>query len=350
VAALRNPSATVLVVDDDEGVRTLMRDILLESGYRVTEAGSGVAALRELGTQPPDLLLLDLKLNDMPGQAVLNHLRGLETVVPFVVITGQGDEKVAVELMREGARDYVRKDSALFDLLPGIVDRALRGVAGEQALVAETRERRRLEAEIIGISEAERRRIGQDLHDGLGQQLTAVEILCTALKADLTPTPALAKQMDQISQLLRESIGQVRALARGLVPVGDEPDALWNSLVDLAARTDALGRVRCRLAAGPLVACGDREIATQLYRIAQEAVNNAVKHGDARQVTLTLTRSGDMLELAVRDDGRGGAGDRAGSLGLRLMRHRASLIGGEFSLSSPANAGTEVRCRVPLPA
>ncbi len=341
--------ARILVVDDDEGLLVLMTEALRAEGHRVTSAGSGAALLEQLATDRPELLLLDLKLKDMHGQALLQRLEREGLRVPFIVVTGQGDEKVAVEIMRYGALDYLTKSTAMLDLLPGVVGRALRSVARDQALETERAERARLERQAVEIIEREQRRIGEDLHDGLGQQLTATEILCAGLKADVAADPKLAKQVERIGRMLRDSIGQVRALARGLVPVKDEPDALWASLVELVEQTNALGRCDCRLVSPGVVLLPDAAAGMQLYRITQEAVNNAVKHSRAKQLVVTLKRGERLLELSVADNGRGIAKAHRPGMGLQVMRHRASVIGAELAVETKPGKGTTIRCRLPLP-
>jgi PAS domain S-box-containing protein len=223
-------------------------------------------------------------------------------------------------------------------------------VARDRALAAERAERVRLEREALEIVEKEQRRIGEDLHDGLGQQLTAVEILCAGLKEDVAGEAKLARQVARIGRLLRESIAQVRALSRGLVPVRDEPDALWASLVALVQQTNSLGRAECRLDCPDVVLVENAATAGQLYRIAQEAVNNALKHSRAQRITVGLARSAGGLELSVTDDGRGlGKVVRPG-LGLQVMRHRASVIGAELTVETAPRKGTAIRCRVALPS
>ncbi|MBL9214990.1 MAG: response regulator [Opitutaceae bacterium] len=338
----------ILVVDDDEGLLMLMTETLRAEGYAVSGARSGSALMACLAQGRPDLLLLDLKLKDAGGEALLQRMEREGLAVPFIVVTGQGDEKVAVAMMRRGALDYVSKNTALLDLLPGVVSRALRAVDRDRALAAEREQRQRLERELLEISENEQRRIGADLHDGLGQQLTAIEILCAGLKADVAGQPRLARQVDRIGQFLRESIAQVRSLARGLAPIKGGSDALWASLVELADRTHSLGRVECRLDCPAVVHLSDAAAAVQLYRIAQEAVNNALKHSRARRIVVALVRDAQELRLSVTDNGRGFVESRAAGLGLQVMRHRASVIGAELAVESVPGRGTTIRCRLPL--
>lgn len=343
-------SARILVVDDDEGLLFLMSEALRAEGHSVITASSGATMLQKLAHEKPELLLLDLKLKDAQGDKLLQRMEQEGLRVPFIVVTGQGDEKVAVDIMRRGALDYLTKSTAMLDLLPGVVARALSAVATQRALAEATAERDRLEREVLEAGAKEQRRIGADLHDGLGQQLTAIEIMCAGLKADVAKTPALAKQVDQIGRMLRESIAQVRTLSRGLVPVKDAPDALWASLVELVQQTNSLGRAECRFECPAVVLLDDAPAAAQLYRIAQEAVNNAIKHSGAKVITVTLARTGGALELTIADNGRGLGRTRQPGLGLQVMRHRASVAGAELSMESAPRKGTVIRCRLPLRA
>lgn len=342
---------SILVVDDDEGLLILMAETLRTEGYAVDTAASGAAALAALATARPDLMLLDLKLKDMGGPALLARLRKAAPLVPFIVVTGQGDEKVAVEVMKQGALDYVMKDTALLDLLPAVMKRAFTAIERDRALAEAERTRHRLEREILEVGEREQHRIGADLHDSLGQQLTAIEILCTSLNADVPPRQRrLKEQVEEIGRRLRDAISQTRSMARGLVPVKDEPEALWASLIELAERTDALGRLHCRFDCPEPLPVFNNAVAGHLYRIAQEAVNNAVKHSRARHVIIRLARDGDQLTLSVVDDGRG-LGKAAGSgMGLEVLKHRAAVIDAALHVDSLPGAGVTITCALLDPA
>jgi signal transduction histidine kinase len=344
------PSSRLLVVDDDEGLLLLMAERLREEGYTVATAPSAREARARLADGATDLLFLDLKLADGSGPALVAALQRERQAVPFVVVTGQGDERAAVEVMREGALDYVIKDPSLLDRLPAVAQRALHAVAQESALRAAQSEHRRLERELVAISERERHSIGADLHDNLGQQLTALELMCTLAKTEAAPHPALARRLDQMARMLREAITQVRFLARGLVPVGPGPDSLQVGLAELAERASALGRPRCRLECPEPVAVANPFLAGHLYRIAQEAVNNAVKHARAAEVVIRLLRRDGALLLAVEDDGAGlprGRGAPAEGIGLSVMRHRANAIGATLAVEARRGGGVSVRCSLP---
>lgn len=346
------PSRRLLVVDDDEGLLILMAETLREQGYRVTTAGSAKTAHTSLAHDMPDLMILDLKLRDGSGPALVAELQRDNARVPFVVVTGQGDEKVAVEVMKQGALDYVIKDARLLDVLPAVTQRALASIAQEKALAAAQAEHKRLEREILAVGERERHSIGADLHDNLGQQLTALELMCTAVKEDAAEQPTLAKRLDAMGKMLREAISQTRFLARGLVPVGEEPDALQIGLTELAERTNALGRMHCRVDSPQPIAIRDPFVAGHLYRIAQEAVNNAVKHSRATHIVIRLVHEGSKLVLEISDDGAGLTKPRSGQssgLGLGIMQHRARVVGAELTVESKRGEGVAVRCVLSSP-
>jgi len=214
----------------------------------------------------------------------------------------------------------------------------------------EIAERRRLEQEILNVSEAEQHRIGQDLHDGLGQQLTGVGLKCELLARSLAehqrPEATMATQ---IEALVRDSISQTRRLAKGLSPVGLDAEGLMTALKELAIYVDDLTEVACVFRCDSPVAVEDSTVAIHLYRIAQEAVNNAAKHANPKHITLSLIRDDSTIRLTVEDDGAGFALDAliAPGMGLRIMQGRARTIGGVCEIQPRAGGGTIVRCTCP---
>jgi signal transduction histidine kinase len=210
-------------------------------------------------------------------------------------------------------------------------------------------ENKQLEEEILAISEREQRRIGQDLHDGLGQQLTAIELMTHLIKSDLDAVqPDLAAQMARLGSFLREAITQTRSLAHGLTAFMLDASGLQTTLADLAERTRSIGRVDCRFVCPEPVQVEDKVMAGHLFRIAQEAVNNALKHGGAGEIVLTLRGTPSALLLEIKDDGQGlPAQKRSGhGIGLQVMRHRANAIGADLSVTSAPGKGVTVSCTV----
>ncbi len=216
------------------------------------------------------------------------------------------------------------------------------------AIFEDMTEHLRLEKEVLEISESERRRIGRDLHDTLGQVLTGVLFLTRVLQQTLSGRQAPeAANAEEIVQQVTHAIELTRALSRGLVPVEMKAEGLMNGLRDFAERAAKVMGITCRFHAGSPVLIHDGAAATHLYHIAQEATNNAVKHGRARHVDIRLHASGQAVTLTVEDDGAGIPEnvDPARGMGLRIMTYRARMIGGQLSVRrrSP-DGGTVVEC------
>jgi PAS domain S-box-containing protein len=214
-------------------------------------------------------------------------------------------------------------------------------------------DRKLLEREVSEISELEQRRIGQDLHDGLCQHLAGIEFMSQVLHEKLAEKskPEAGAAAD-IAKLVRQAISHTRDLARGLSPVVLESDGLMSALQDLATTTSRQFGLKCAFKCELPVLVRDNNTATHLYRIAQEAVNNAIKHGHAKIITISLTKAGERAGLRVHDDGVGlkAGGRRSGGMGLRIMQYRAGIIGASLSAQAEPSGGTSVNCSFPLPA
>lgn len=209
---------------------------------------------------------------------------------------------------------------------------------------------RRLEREIIDVANREQERIGRDLHDGLGQELTGIALMLGGLANRLQREfPAARSGVDEIIGLVAQAVQSTRTLARGLSPVGIERAGIVSALRDLARRSRELLRlnVRVRSRVQPGVDL-DPSVATQLYRVAQEAITNVVRHAQARNATLSFKLDDQALVLSVTDDGCGIAPDALGGsgLGLKIIAYRARMIGGTASCERRADGGTRVMVRV----
>lgn len=214
-------------------------------------------------------------------------------------------------------------------------------------------QRKLIERELLRVSDAEKNRIGSDLHDGLGQYLTGISCLSAALRDKLsTQSRSEAEEAATISSLVQEAIAQTRALARGLCPVQLETAGLDTALEDLTYQVQRLHGLDCRfVSSGPMPPC-DSTVALHLYRIAQEALNNAVKHSGARTITVTLDFSKENKVLCIEDDGCGFDPEvkHSPSSGLQLMPYRAAMIGGTLTITTQPSAGTQVECRFVYPS
>ena len=228
-----------------------------------------------------------------------------------------------------------------------------RVIARSAALAQEILAREQLQRELIEISERERRTIGNDLHDGLGQHLTAMAFAAEVLSQQLASRDERsANSAREIVRLAEDGIRQSRQLARGLLLTAIEPANLNRELEELAATVERQTGVRCHYEARRPPLVGDSSTASHIFRIAQEAVRNSIRHAQPTALNLSLIGENQALVLSISDNGPGlplTARKDAG-VGLRVMAHRAKLIGGDFSLESTPGKGTHIRCRVPLPA
>src|SRR5262249_11164084 len=217
------------------------------------------------------------------------------------------------------------------------------------ALKREMAERERLDQEIAEVADHERRRLGQNLHDSLGQHLTGTALAAQVLREKLANRAATeVEEADKVVRYIEEGIDLTRNLARGFFSPELEADGLDVALHGLAANITERFGIPCTFNGDDAVHVGDATTATQLYHIAQEAVMNAVKHADPSKIDIELARRGKRLTLTVSDDGRGfpeEIPDPPG-LGLRLMGHGAGLIGGKLSITGNRERGTLVTCQL----
>ena len=212
-------------------------------------------------------------------------------------------------------------------------------------------ERKRLEKTILDISAREQRRMGQDLHDGLGQHLTGIAFMAKVQQQKLAEKKLPeAADAAKIVQLVNDAISRTRELAKGLAPVVFDSHGLMSALQLHAAEIEDLFGISCQFHCDPPVLITDGNVATHLYHIAQEAVTNAVRHGRARDILIRLSETDNRGTLLVRDDGQGlvePPNDHPG-MGLQIMRYRADMIRGKLELRSEKAHGTSVTCKFPL--
>jgi two-component system CheB/CheR fusion protein len=212
-------------------------------------------------------------------------------------------------------------------------------------------ERKRLEKTVLDISEREQRRIGQDLHDGLGQHLTGIAFMTKVQEQRLAERQIPeAADAAKIVQLVNDAIFKARELARGLLPVVSDSHGLMSALQLYATEVEDLFRIDCRFQCEQTVLIHDAPMATHLYHIAQEAVNNALKHGKAKMIAIRLFAGEREGTLMIRDDGIGIERPRAPhtGVGLHIMNYRAGMIGGSVEIRRDQPRGTVVTCRFPM--
>lgn len=338
----------LLLVEDVEHDSLLIEAMLhqIRGGpeNRVTRARDVAGACREVEAHRFDLVLLDLTLPDSQGTATVRRVARSAAGVPIVVLTGTDDERLGVACIQAGAQDYVPKSELRVPLLGRVIGYAL-------ARAREADARRRLEQEVLESSERERQRIAHDLHDDLGQQLTGIGLLGRSLAERLAVRDAPeASEARELTELIRHATQQSMALARGLDPLTEHGAELSSALEALAQRGELMFSIRCDVTRSGEIPSLGSSVSTHLYRIAQEALTNAVKHGRASQVEIALRSVEGGVELVVSDDGDGvaNASDEGGGQGMRIMEYRSRVIGATLSVEPGGAArGTRVRCFLP---
>ena len=243
-----------------------------------------------------------------------------------------------------------KKDGTLFPIDLSVSEVKLSDRRIFTGFIRDITERKRLEKENLEISEREQRRIGQDLHDGLCQHLAGIEMLSQVLAHKLEPrSKETAARATEIAKAVREAISQTRLLARGLSPVTLESEGLMSALAELAVNTEKMFRVRCAFDCPEIIKFNDHAAATHLFRIAQEAVSNAIKHGKAKKISIQMRELADGISVRVNDDGVGFPKKFSGGsgMGLRIMQSRIGMVGGMLRIEQNPAGGVSVFCHAP---
>lgn len=241
---------------------------------------------------------------------------------------------------------------AVYFVLVALGGNAIRAkLKSDQTMIEALENMRRLEREIVDAGERERQRIGRDLHDGLCQQLVAIGFASRSLAEDLEAR-SLPEAQDaaKIEMLLRDSVVQARNLARGVFPVLSGAGELAVALDELALMTKQLTGMKVLFREKGDVHLDDLEVAMHLYRIAQEALNNALRHSHGSEVIISLDCDNESLRLSVADDGNGMPEDLGvcAGMGMKTMAYRAEEIGATLEIRRRSPQGTEVSCCYPI--
>lgn len=308
--------------------------------------------------QPPRSTVSDVVLH---GTLTVSAISGQADWIPDV--SQISDPVRREELEQLGVRAMLTMPVMVADVVVAVLEffhtelsppnAELQAVANQLGqLLGHVVERAQLQQAVEESVGAEQRRIGQELHDGIGQELTALSLLSRSIALTLkSEGSSAADRADEFASGIPRLVRQIRNVIRGLMPVELDADGLMSALQQLADSTQQRYGVRCQLESRRSAPVPNPTVAHHLFRIAQEAINNALKHGQARSILVTLQAHNSMLELSVRDDGVGivtettrSADGRSRGMGLRIMRHRARLIGGQLSVQCPSSGGTAVIC------
>ena len=371
--AQRDLAMTFSVTSDlYEGLERLLEIAMrmggLDSGsvYLLDEISGGLRIAVHQGVSPAFVKAVAYWPSDGPQMRLINQgrpifSRYLDLPLPHdEVRLREGLRAIAlVPLLHRGkAIGALALTSHENDEIPLPMQLTIEAVAaqatGAIARIRGEAERHRLERQLLEISDREHARIGQDLHDGLCQHLVSLALDANSLRGQLAAAHRPeAKTARRIADYLDQAITEARQLSRGLFPVRLAGEGLPPALEELAASTRDRFKIRCRFASEGHVAVESSVMATHLYRIAQEAVTNAVKHSGARSVAIRLRARSNVLELSITDDGMGLSAARqkaATGMGLQIMDYRARTIGGTLQVGRGHRRGTKVSCCVPTAA
>ena len=241
-----------------------------------------------------------------------------------------------------------RKDGSQFPMYLSVGEIELEHIHLFAGLILDLSTQQKLQQEVLAIPAREQQRIGEELHDGLGQQLTGLSMLAQSLLNKATISEH--ELATQLASGLHEALSQVRALSRGLIPVQIYADGFMISLKEIAENIEQQSNIPIKLHIDNEVFMFDDATATHLYRIVQESINNAVKHAEASQINVSLKIEQGHGVLEVIDNGIGIPDDLVDSsgLGLNIMKHRCGLFNGEITINPDEHHGTKVCCRFPI--
>jgi signal transduction histidine kinase len=391
-------AVSILLVEDSPSDAALLQESLLQEGaggFMFTHAESWAEAAAHLRTKSFGVLLLDLTLPDSAGRETFMRARAAAPDLPIVVLTGQADEAVGLEAVRYGIQDYLIKGQAYGRQTARTIRYAIERQQAETALkraeASLQRERDQLEVRVrertaelsesnralqgeivrreraeaahrevlrrlVAAEETERGRVSRELHDQLGQNLTALKLGLQIVRKRRGCPPATRESVSKLEDLTDSLMRDIHRLAWELRPAALDDFGLemalrryadeWAALSGVPVDFDSRGATAQRLAP---------ELETALYRITREALMNVLRHAKARRGSVLLERRADHVSLIVEDDGQGfeatallGAPATQGKLGLLGMQERATLAGGSVQIESSRGAGTTVFVRLPL--
>ena len=349
----------IVIIEDVPRDAAAMEAALREEGipFRARRLETREQFLAALQTAPPDVVLSDFTLPEFNALDALYLLQAHRPEIPFILVTGNRSEEVAVACIKEGADDYILKAS--LKRLPSSIMNALRKKAAEREKAAVEAKLRELPRLILQAQESERRRVARELHDSVNQLLSSVKFRIQSLEARI-PQPddgLLHDEAEKTRALLDKAMREVRRISRNLRPSELDDLGLAAAVRSLCEEFAERTRVEVVPALEVPHEC-PKEFELPLYRIVQEALNNVEKHAYARRVQVEVSACHGRLRASIRDDGAGfdprtspGPGARGSGtrMGLVDMRERAAFVGGEFRLQSAPGQGTEIRVLVPLP-
>jgi signal transduction histidine kinase len=351
-------SLTIAIIEDEPAHYRLMERAILKefptaSLRHFPEAGRCLEALVE---SPPDVIITDYLTPGMNGIEFLRALNKMETTVPVIMITGQGNEAIAVTAMKLGAKDYLVKTGSFFTLLPSVIARVTRERNLAESLRESERRRRHLASRLLTAQEDERRRISLEIHDDLAQNLAALKLRFSLLSSRLRKDQGTLKTEFNVTlNLVDRIIEDTRRISRDLNPSIIHGLKLSGSIKWMLSDFEKHTRIPMTLDMVDVdsLFCEDDQIV--IYRFFQEVLSNIRKHAGAFHVSVALAKEGDKVAIRITDDGRGfemaevlrrHVAQRG--LGLAALDERARMLDGTLDIASQPGKGTCITLVIPV--
>lgn len=343
----------VLIIEDSERDTVLLLRKLKEAGYNVTHQRVDTDKDMKLALerQKWDIILSDYVMPDFSGLSALELLRQTGQDIPFIVVSGQIGEDVAVEAMRAGASDYLMKSN---------LKRLGSAIARELVEADNRRERRRTEKELarsevelrklshrlIQMQEEERRSLARELHDEIGHTMVYLRLIIDRAQSSNCGD---GESLPEAKDILTGLIDQVRNLSLSLKPPMLEEDGLLQALKYLIDRQARDSDIKIDLVSSDIPDNIAWEVNLAVYRIVQESITNIIKYAEASEVQVRLFSQDDIMNITITDNGVGFAIDNIhnGGSGIRGMKERVVILGGKFSIQSIPGSGTTVNALIP---
>jgi len=360
LAALPPAALRILLVEDSAADVALIKSMLrvLNREVLVIDVETREAFEAELSRRPPHLILSDYSLPTFDGRQALEIAKQIAPHVPFIFVTGTLGEEVAIDMLKQGATDYVLKNR-LSRLAPA-VSRALRETEqrrereqSEERLRRSHDQLRALTGHLQFVREEERTRIAREVHDELGQALTGLKLDLSWLSGKFHGARGLQHKLKTMSGQIDATIHTVRRIATELRPGVLDSLGLAAAIEWQGAEFQERTGIRCEVKIDVTEPIQERDFSTACFRIFQETLTNIIRHAQATRVEVHLEQDDHELILTVRDNGRGITEKEivhARSIGLIGMKERAAQVGGEVFFFGLPDRGTTVTIRVPLPA
>ncbi|RPI18784.1 MAG: response regulator [Ignavibacteriae bacterium] len=350
--AVQSSLIRLLLIEDNPGDARLIKEYLSDvKNVKITFhfADRLSTGLDILENEFIDVILLDLKLPDSQGLESIQKIFSVIPNVPIIVLTGLNDETTAIKAVQLGAQDYLVKDKVESDLLIRAVRYAIERKRAEEEHQKLLEQRIRSLA-IIEAQENERRRISRELHDGLGQLLSAAKLNFGMIEfAQSQGKEKMDEIVKQVDSIISKAIVEARRIAHDLRPTTLDDFGLIPALRILCQEFSKLTGVKVKFQVSQLLERIDPKIEIAIYRIIQESFNNISKYAEATDVSLDLYRKDSRVYVRVKDNGKGFDIDNASKnkkmgrgFGLLNMRERAELIGGKIDIISSVGQGTEL--------